>query len=125
MIASPAMMEVLFEYDPSEYRCIICTQKAKLCREIEQHLRRTGVADPTVSVLSHTLADRRHARFEERTNFFLQRWDTDWKCYINIDSLEEVAAGDRLTVAARKQEKTMPADHSTDEVRVYSYMHSM
>ena len=35
---------------------------------------------------------------------FLQRWDKEWKCYVHIDSLEEVVAGDRLT-AARRPEK--------------------
>ena len=36
-------------------------------------------------------------RLEERTRFFLQRWDLQWKCYVNIDSLDEMIDGDRLT----------------------------
>ena len=109
-------MEVLFEYAAAEYRCIICTQKSKLCREIEQHLRRAGVAEPNVVVLSYT--DGRE-RFEERTNFFLQRWDTVWNCFINVDSLEEVVAGDRLTVAKRPSRPEKQGDeHNTDHVEV-------
>lgn len=85
-------MEVLFEYSAADYRCIICTQRSKLCRDIEYHLRQVGVAEPEVAVLSYT------ASREERTRFFLQRWDTRWRCYVNIDSFEEVVEGDRLTV---------------------------
>ena len=88
-------IEVLFEYSAADYRCIICTQQSKLCRDIEYHLRQVGVAEPEVAVLSYT-ANRE--RFEERTRFFLQRWDIRWRCYVNIDSLEEVVDGDRLTV---------------------------
>jgi len=107
-------MEVLFEYPAAEYRCVISTQKSKLCREIEHHLRRIGVAEPNVAVLSYTLTGGRE-RFGERTNFFLQRWDTDWDCYINVDSLEEVIAGDRLTVARRLAKQPEEDGHNTDE----------
>ena len=88
-------VEVLFEYSTADYRCIISTQQSKLCRNIEYHLRQAGVSEPEVAVLSYTA---RRERFEERTRFFLQRWDSHWRCYVNIDSLEEVVDGDRLTV---------------------------
>ena len=109
-------MEVLFEYTAAEYRCIIYAEKSKLCREIEHHLNRAGVADPEVSILSYTLSgpQRRH---DGRTQFFLQQWDGDWECYVNVDSLEEVVDGDRLTAVARRSEKQAdcslddPADH--------------
>jgi len=29
----------------------------------------------------------------------LQKYDRDWNCFVNIDSLEDVSSGDRLTVA--------------------------
>ena len=99
---------------------------SKLCREIEHHLlHRAGVTEPNVVVLSYTLITGGCERFEERTNFFLQRWETDWNCYINIDSLEEVVAGDQLTVARRPREPEKQGDgHSTDaEVSTYIYIY--
>ena len=53
-------VEVLFEYSTSDYRCIISTQQSKLCRNIEYHLRQTGVSEPEVAVLSYTACKKQH-----------------------------------------------------------------
>jgi len=80
-------IEVLFKY--FKYRCsYYLYRKKKLCREIEHHLQKVGsLADPEVVVLSFTGSTARI------------QWNSDWKCFINIDSLENVGANDRLIVA--------------------------
>ena len=98
------MMEVLFEYSPTEYRCIIHAQKSQLYRDIEHHLTLAGISEPEVAVLSRTIC-RPERKHDGRTEFFLQRWNLDWKCFVNVNSLEEVVPGDRLTVASRRPEK--------------------
>jgi len=45
-------MDVLFEY--AEYKCILNTEKARICRDVQYHLRKAEVADPAVFVLSFT-----------------------------------------------------------------------
>ena len=73
--------------------------KSMLCREIEHYLSRAGVAEPEVVVLSYMLSGPKRRHNAYRRTQFLQQWNRDWKCYVNIDSLEEIVASDRLTVA--------------------------
>ena len=87
-------MEVLFEY--SEYRCILSTEKSQVCRDIQYHLRKAGVANLAVFVLS--FITNAIAGAERRTNFFLQKLNSEWNWYVNVDSLEDITSGDRLTV---------------------------
>ena len=86
-------MDVLFEY--SEYRCILHIDKSRVCRDVQDHLRKAGVANPAVFVLAFTTST---IKGEKHTNFFLQKWNSDWRCYVNVDSLEDIASGNRLTV---------------------------
>ena len=65
------MMDVLFDYSSSEYRCIIYAQKSKLCWEIEHHLSLAEVAKPEVAVLSHTLCGSER-KYDGRTEFFAE-----------------------------------------------------
>lgn len=87
----------------------ICTQQSRVCRDIKYHLRQVGVAEPEVAVLSFTPPESSRERFEERTQFFL---DIHWRCYVNIDSLEEIVEGDRLTVVRKSvwPKKAAPED---------------
>ena len=108
-------MEVLFEYSAADYRSIIFSHPSKLCRNIEYHLQQAGVSDPEVTVLSYAPASKESGR--ERTRFFLQRWDNKWSCYVNVDSLEEIISGDRLTVA-KTPRSLRPKKVATEDTEV-------
>ena len=95
-----AAIEVVFEF--KAYTRVLRTTKAKLCREIEQHLRRVFAADdpyvlstcpstcPTGSALPHS---------RERINiFYLQRYNAKHDRFVNIDSVEEINEGDKISV---------------------------
>ena len=78
------------------------------------HRRKGTLAAATGgAVLSYTFSGPKRRHNAYRRTQFLQQWNRDWKCYINIDSLEEMVAGDRLTVARRLEK---PADCSVDDL---------
>ena len=84
-------MELLFEYCSS--RVVVKSSSSSLCQCIEKELQKFGVTSSVVlpSQASDSASD----------SLLLQRYDDKWKCFINIDSLEQVTEGDRLTVVSK------------------------
>lgn len=109
-------LNILLEYNSvsenqpaSTYRAIIETDRSRLCRDIQGHLKRAGVPNPSVFVLSFNTDNVRGE--ETSTKFYLQRWNREWDCFINVDSLEDVQSGDKLTVAKLGKFATQPMKH--------------
>jgi len=91
-------MKLLFEYPSADYFAEIDTDRSHIKKEIERHLCNAGVRSPTVYVLSY---NKTAVKGERRTNrFYLQRYNKIWDRFLNLDTLEDVSTGDRLTVAA-------------------------
>ena len=88
-------MELLFEY--SEYRCVLRTNKSRVCKDVEGLLKKAGVTNLSVLAFITNMGGIK-AGGKKLTTFFLQKWNSDWRCYINVDSLEDIDNGDRLTV---------------------------
>ena len=94
-----AEIQVLFEF--KEYRCILRTAKPRLSREVEHHLRRVfGFVQPYVlsSCPSAELTDGITSSTSRSSPFYLQRYNAQFSTFINVDSVEEIMEGDRITV---------------------------
>ena len=123
-------MELLFEY--SEYRCVLNTNYSQVIEEVQGHLRKAGVTNPAVAFTTSTGGIKDG---EKQTNFFLQKWNSQWRCFVNIDSLEDIASGDRLTVVkippdtagveplqAAATEKNQEKKQSTRDIAIVSVL---
>jgi len=100
------MMNLLFEYAASDYRAVIQSERPRIVREIEHHLRNTGVCSPAVYVLSQ---NTKAIKGENNTHFYLQRYNLQWGCFVNLDSAEDIEESDKLTVA-KIPNKVCPTD---------------
>ena len=80
-------MNVLFEYPAANYRAVVECDRPSLIRNIEQHLCNAGVSFPKVFLLSQ---DTRAVPGDDATtDFYLQRYNPQWGCYVNVGSIEE------------------------------------
>ena len=63
-------------------------------------------------------------------NFFSAKWDADWQCYVNVDSLEEITPGDRVTIlkipnSAAGVETVTAENSKKPRTSVYVSMHTL
>ena len=94
------------------------SERSQVCRDVQYHLKKAGVINPFVFVLSHTTNTtvRGPGSEENASNFYLQKWNSEWNCFINVDCLEEIKSGDKLTVVKNLAEKT-PTKLKTEKSR--------
>ena len=100
-------LEILFEF--KESRSIICCERPEISDEVELKMSRILGVDtrPRVFVLAS-----RARRYTTAPYYLLQRWVEKWKCYINVDSLEQIKSEDRLSVTLNKENKVRPCMHA-------------
>jgi len=98
-------MDLYFEYTEADYRVEISPERSGIVREIVYHLRKAGVCNPAVYVLSQ---NTEAIKGESHTPFYLQRYNSRWASFVNVDSVENITDGDKLTVAKipRPEKKT-------------------
>ena len=91
-------IEVLFEY--LEYRTIICCKRNDICEEVEHHLALAGqLNERRVIVLS-----RSKPKTQPNNGYILQKWVPRWGCFVNVESVNDINAEDRITVAKLNSE---------------------
>ena len=106
MTKKEAKVEVLFEY--FNYRSIICCKNDDICQQVERHLEIAGprLEEPSDRPRVVVLSESSKSRSSKIHEFFLQKWVPKWGCFVNVDSLREITADDRLTVVARSSSKS-------------------
>ena len=92
-------LEVLFEYSGS--RIVVITELTLLVEAIESELSKLGVE--AVVCLSNT-------GIEGENVMLLQRFDNKWQAFLNVEELEEITNGDKITVTLK------PSAYSTTKV---------
>ena len=93
------LLEVLFEYRGSKREIII--ESSHLCEDVARELEtRHGISRPTVALTvtatGASSSSQSHGNTPER--YFLQKWCSKWKKYIDVEHARDVKEGDRLTV---------------------------
>jgi len=80
-------VEVLFEYKDS--RKVLYLHPSQACECVQEELRCMGLTNAvvTLSVLPETT-----------DCYFLQKWDSKWKTFVDVDSTDQVGESDRLSV---------------------------
>lgn len=85
-------LEVLFEFSGSR-KVLTVTSLTSLCEKVEGELLKFGVFG-TVSPLSQVKQEGGQA-------FFLQRYDAKWETFVNVDNIDQVIQGDKVTVVSK------------------------
>lgn len=80
-------VEVLFEYKGS--RKVLYLRPSQACECVQEELRCMGLTNAvvTLSVLPETT-----------DCYFLQKWHSKWKTFVDVDSTDQVVESDRLSV---------------------------
>ena len=93
------LLEVLFEYRGSKREIIV--EPSHLCKDVANELEiKHGISRPTVS-LSASAATRGSSslpRGNTAEKYFLQKWCSKWKEYVDVERASDVKEGDKLTV---------------------------
>lgn len=93
------LLEVLFEYRGSKREIIV--EPSHLCKDVANELEiKYGISRPTVS-LSAAAAIRGSSslpRGNTAERYFLQKWCSKWKEYVDVERASDVKEGDKLTV---------------------------
>ena len=82
-------VEVLFEY--LEYRAIICCRRNNICDEVEHHLALAGLNGTRVVVLSQPNT--------HLNGYFFAKVGSQMGVLVNVHSVNDINAEDRITVA--------------------------
>lgn len=92
-------MEVLFEYRGSR-RQLDVAEKESITRVVTNELRRVGKPRAQVFTASDDLPSL--GRGEQKPDIYLlQRWSSQWDCYVDVAHYNEVSDGDKLAVVAK------------------------
>ena len=92
------LLEVLFEYKGSKREIIV--ESSHLCKDVANELEtKHGISQPTVSLSAAAATSSSQSRagnIAER--YFLQKWCSKWKEYVDVERASDVKEGDKLTV---------------------------
>ena len=114
-------LNLLFEYpvagNTSSYRCIIQSERSRVCRDVQFHLKKAGFINPAVFVLSFTTNTVRGEE-NDATKFYLQKWNSEWNCFVNVDCLEEIKSGDKLSVVKIEQNMAENTEENTQTAKL-------
>ncbi len=89
---------MLFEFKAS--RRELCLIRSTICYDIEKSLAEFGVKNACVSLGGE--------RYEgDKVTYLLQRWNSEWGCYVDVQRVTELRDMDKVTVV------TLPADSPT------------
>lgn len=93
------LLEVLFEYRGSKRAILV--ECSNLCEDVGNELQaRHGISRPTVTLSATAPAASRSSQSWGNVSekFFLQKWCTKWKEYVDVERASDVKEGDKLTV---------------------------
>lgn len=95
----PVVMEVLFEYRGSR-RQLSVSDKSSITRVVSSELQRVGKPRAQVFTANDSLPTGRSERARPDI-YLLQKWSTQWDCYVDVAHYNEVSDGDKLAVIAK------------------------
>ncbi len=92
-------MEILFEYRGSR-RQLEVAEKESITRVVTDELRRVGKSRAQVFTASEDLPSMGGGG-QKPDIYLLQRWSSQWDCYVDVSHCNEVTDGDKLAVIAK------------------------
>lgn len=116
-------LEILFEWQA--YRSIIISKRSQLLERLTEVLASfSGKREIQI----HTLQTSRKPSKGKQGIFLLQRYVSNWKTYVNVDSIDQVKNRDSLTIITQPSVLSTLSDSSTEspasqsktKVRAYS-----
>jgi len=75
--------------DKTEFYC----RQSKICKKVGREIERALGVKRRVCMLSPA-----RARPKDGVYYLLQRWKSDWKSFINVDSLQQIEDQDKLVI---------------------------
>ena len=92
-------MDVLFEYRGSR-RQLEVAEEGSITRVVSSELRRIGKTRAQVFTANDDLPS------SGGDIYLLQRWSSQWDCYVDVSHCNEIADGDKLAVIAKPKPRS-------------------
>lgn len=106
-------MEVLFEYRGSR-RALTVADSENVAGVVGNELRRVGKPRASVFTANDELPSRQRVQPDI---YLLQKWSTQWDCYVDVVHCNEICDGDRLAVIAKPKPSSKVTVYCLTELR--------